>query len=434
MAKNKILAGIDVGSSKVTTIVASHSIESGRTNIVGLASLPSRGIRKSQIIDIEEATKAIIESLEAAERMAGFNLTSIYMSVSGVHIESQNSKGVVAVSDPEGEIVPEDVHRVIEAARAVSLSSSREIIHVIPRYFIVDSQEGIKDPVGMPGVRLEVDAHLVTGSSIAIRNLVKCGQEVGVDISGVVYSGLASAYSTLSPTDKELGSVLVDIGGGTTSIAVFVEGALSHSAVLPIGANNVTNDLAIGLRVSLKSAEAIKVFLSEYEINKKKETIIEKKKDKKDNDKLDLSRLNLDEGLKSVSYKTVVEGIIRPRLQEIFTMVGCEVEKSGLADNVPSGVVLCGGGAMTVGAAESCKRTLRLNVRIADKYDIGGLIDEINTPSMSCAVGLIKYGLDIDKSQGSVFNGFKSFSSITQNLPIKGAISKVVDLVKSILP
>src|SRR3989344_1573100 len=241
MAKGRILAGIDIGTSKVVTLIGSQA-ETGRVHIIGVAAVPSKGLRKSQIVDIEEATESITESVEAAERMAGYSISQAFVSIGGAHIESQNSKGVVAVAEPEGEITATDVDRVIEAARAVSLPSAREILHVIPRDFMVDSQAGIKDPVGMTGVRLETEAHLITASSTAIKNLVKCVNEIGVDVAGVVFSGLAASETTLSDTERELGVILLDIGGGSTSLSVFIDGALSYSSVIPIGARNITND------------------------------------------------------------------------------------------------------------------------------------------------------------------------------------------------
>ncbi len=253
MARDKILAGIDVGTSKVTTIITSTT-EEGALRVVGVATSSSKGLRKGQVVDIEEATQSVVESLEAAERMAGYSVSQAFVSVGGSHIASQNSHGIVAVAEPEKEITTSDIDRVVDAAKAVSLPSSREIIHVLPRGFTVDGQDGIKDPVGMTGVRLEVDTHLITAGSTARRNLEKCISEVGVDVLGFVFAGLASGEAILTETEKELGIILIDIGAGTTDICVYIEGALAYSSVLPIGAKNITNDIAIGLRESLESA------------------------------------------------------------------------------------------------------------------------------------------------------------------------------------
>ncbi len=448
MSKQKIIAGIDVGSSKTTTVIASLSnVEDLRAKIMGVSSVPSKGMRKGQIVDIEEATQSVVESVEAAERMAGYNLSKALISVSGPHISSQNSTGVVAVAEPEGEITIEDVKRVTEAARAISLPSSREIVHVLPRHFTVDGQVGIKDPIGMSGIRLEVETHIVTGSTTSIRNLTKCVSEVGVEIEGLVASGLAAAESVLSETEKELGVVLVEIGGGVTNIVVYVEGAPFYTSVLPIGAKNVTNDLAIGLRLSLDAAEKIKIALSRIEKKPAMPEIVESREDKdigsdkgetsredkKETDEINLADLGIAEETKAVSRKTLVEGIIKPRLNEIFTMVGLELKKSGAAGLTPSGVVICGGGSQTVGLVEAAKRTLSMPVRIGYPQDISGLIDDVSSPDFAVVTGLILYG---NRTEAKPSTGF-SLGRIGKNLPkirLKGVAGKAIDLIKSFLP
>lgn len=420
MNRVKIIAGIELGSSKITTLAA--QVTSDQTtyenliNIVGAASSESGGIKKGQIVNIEEATEAIISSVEAAERMAGYNLDRAFISIGGAHIHSQNSHGVVAVSDPSGEISNDDVARVIEAASAISLPQSREIIHVLPREFIVDGEAGAKDPVGMSGIRLEVDTHIITASNAAIKNLKKVVNEVGIKIEGLVFSGLAASDAALSATEKELGCVLIDIGGGTTSIAVFVEGALSYSSVIPIGAKNVTNDLAIGLRVSLESSEKIKVMLSDTQKSKKPES-----------DEVDLSGLDLPE-IKKISKKTLIEGIIKPRLNEIFGIVRIELEKEGLGGRIPSGAIITGGGAETAGCLESAKRTLSLPVRIGKPMGIGGLIDDIMTPAYATVAGLILYGARNISDE--------SLTSFTKKLklPTKGVVGKFINIIRDLLP
>jgi len=243
-------------------LISVPSQESSKINVIGVATVPSKGVRKGQIVNIEEAVEATIESVESAERMAGYNLDSAFISVGGAHVASRNSTGVVAVSSPDGEIHADDVERVIEAARAISLPASREIIHVVPREYIVDGESGVRDPVGMSGVRLEVDTHLITASSPALKNLTKTVAEVGIRVEEIVFNGYAASFSCLSSTEKELGCCLIDIGSGTTAIAAFVDGSLSYSGAIPIGSRNVTNDLAIGLRVSLETAEKVKIKLS----------------------------------------------------------------------------------------------------------------------------------------------------------------------------
>ncbi len=425
MAKDKIIVGIDIGSTKITTIIA--TIEEDLTpHIIGVSATDARGIRKGQVVDIDEAVASITQSLEAAERMAGYSVGTAFVSVDGTHIESQNSKGVVAVSSSEGEVSPEDVNRVIEAARAISLPSSREIIHVIPRYFVVDSQSGIKDPIGMNGVRLEVETNIVTGAATALRNIVKCTSQVGVDVQALVFSGLASTYSVLTDTEKELGVILVDFGGGTTDVCIFIDGAPAHCAVLPIGARNVTNDLAIGLRISLESAEKIKLALSKppqiaVEPDEKGEPV-----DKKEPDQLETSALGIEEDLRSVSKKTLTDGIIKPRLKEIINMVKLEIQKSTYAGLTPSGVVLTGGGSSTAGMVELAKHELGMPVRIGVPQGAKGLADEITSPAFATGMGLVKYGASFEQEDVRL--------PIVGRIEIKGIFTRGISLIKSILP
>ena len=422
MAKGKVIAGIDIGSAKIATVIANTSPEDETLQILGVASVPAPpdGIKKGQIVDIEKASGAVVASVEKAERMAGFALENVVVVINGGHIQGQNSHGVVAISSPEGEIEGNDVERVIDAARAISLPAGREVIHVLPREFIVDGERGIKDPVGMSGVRLEVEAHIVTASTTAIRNLTKCVSEVGARISGVVFSGFAAAASVLSDTERELGVVLIDLGAGTTSIAVFTDGALVHSRVLPIGSKNITNDLAIGLRTSLESAEKIKIALS-----------LPAKKDKEE-DEIDVSGLGVDDGERTVSKRTLSEGIIRPRLNEIWTMVGMELKATGLGGRTPAGVVITGGGALTVGAVESARRILALPVRVGIPTGISGLVDDVSTPAFAATVGAVTWAAQ----NVAPPSGFRigHFTRPFEGLPVKGVVGKVVEAIKGLLP
>lgn len=432
MNEGKIIVSIDVGTYKIITVIAKVD---EYVNVLGVSEVKSQGLRKGQIVDIEESVSAINSSLEAAERMAGYSASHIVANIGGSQIESMNSRGVVAVSSQNGEITPSDLARVIEAAQAVSLPSTKEIIHVLPRNYTVDGQEGIKDPVGMTGVRLEVDTHIITANSIAIRNLEKAFSEVGVDVDSFVFSGFASSQSVLSDTEKELGVVLVDIGAGTTDVSVFAEGSIAYSSVLAIGARHITNDLAIGLRISLESAEKIKLFLSKNQEETKKMLKPDGEDEKKKTvDEVDLSELDLPEELRKVSQKTLIEGIIRPRLNEIFTMVGLELKKSGFGGQTPAGIVITGGGALTVGVRDSAKRVLAMPVRIGAPQNLKGIIEEVQGPAYSTVIGLALCGVGSAESRPAPFG---------LNMPklpgIGGAgssktIKKVTDILKSFIP
>src|SRR3990167_9129882 len=361
-SKDAIVCGIDVGSSKIATVIATIG-EDDRINLIGVAASNSRGVKKGQVVDIEEAVTAINESIEGAERMAGCSISGAFVSMGGPQIESVNSHAVVAVAQPEGEIREGDILRVNDAAKAIALPSSREILHVIPRTFTVDGQEGIRDPIGMTGVRLETDTHIVTGATTSMRNLIKCVNSVQIDVQELVFSGMSSAMAVLTETEKELGVVVVDIGGETTDIVIFVDGAIAYSSVIPLGARHVTSDIAVGMRISLESAEKIKQWLSRP---LKAVTLPEGEKEpkRKDEDILDVKALGINEDVQKISRKTVTDSIIRPRLQEIFKFVGKEIKKSGFGAQIPSGLVLCGGGSMTIGALEQAKYILGFPARI----------------------------------------------------------------------
>lgn len=424
MAKDKVICGIDVGSSKVATLVASLS-EDGRVNLIGVSATPSKGVKKGQIVDIEAAVDAITESIESAERMAGYSVSQSFVNLGGPQIESINSHAVVAVAEPDGEIKASDIARVNDAARAIALPSSREILHVIPRTFTVDGQEGINDPVGMTGVRLETDTHIITGPTTAIRNLIKCVGMVGIDVRELVFSGVASAYSVLTETEKELGVILVDIGGETTDLVIFVDGAIAYSAVIPLGGRHVTSDIAVGLRISLESAEKIKHWLGRQP---KQPISTEDKDKKKEEDLIDIKSLGITEEVNKVSRKAVVDSIIRPRLQEIFKYVGKEIKKSGFGAQTPSGLVVCGGGSQTIGVLEQAKYILGFPARMGKIEGFVGLTDEVESPSFATAAGLILYGTK------SASEGQSSMPVLGSGLPIKQMTQKVTDLIKSFLP
>lgn len=427
MAKNRIVAAIELGSSKITTLISQVASDPAgletTVNVVGVSAVESKGIKKGQIVDIEEAVEATISSVEAAERMAGYNLDSAYVAIGGAHVHSQNSHGVVAISEPNGEISQDDVDRAIEAASAVSLPASREIIHVLPREFVVDGESGVRDAVGMSGIRLEVDTHIVSAASSALKNVKKAMAEVGVHIEDLVFSGLSSAEAVVSATEKELGCVLVDIGGGTTSIVAYTDGSISYSGVIPIGAKNVTNDLAIGLRVSLETAERIKLALSA-----KNPAARQGKNPLGETDEMDLETLGVTE-VRKISKKTLLEGIIRPRLNEIFTMVRIELEKAGVANRIPSGAIITGGGAETAGAIDSAKRMMSLPVRMGIPKNIEGLVDDIINTSFATSVGLLQYGAKQNPENN--LSGFRKKLKLPQ---ATGIFGKLIDSIRDLLP
>lgn len=425
MADSQIVVGVDIGSSKIATLIG--KVEEDTLNILGVSEVPSKGIRKGQIVDIEEAASSINASLDASERMAGYSVSRVFVSISGIHVESQNSKGIVAIAAPRGEIAETDVSRVLEAAGAVSLPSTATTIHVLPKTFTVDGEGGIKDPIGMTGVRLEVDTHIITANTTSVRNIERVfEQEAGVGMNALVFSGLASSLAVLTDTEKELGVVIADIGAGITNICVFVDGALAYSSVIPIGARHITNDLAIGLRISLESAEKIKLYLSQ-KYGKKAQG-----GDEESGDEIDLADLHLTEELKKVSKKTLIDGIIRPRLNELFTMLGIELKKSGFGTQTPAGLVITGGGARTVGAQEAAKRMLSMPVRVGVPSHLTGLIDDVENPSFATAVGLLTFGKNFTVSEsGGMFEGLFGM------IPGKAGgnvSSKVKKLLKNFIP
>ncbi|MDP3974478.1 MAG: cell division protein FtsA [bacterium] len=418
-----LICGIDVGSTKIATIVSIQPKDEEKLRVVGFDVTRSRGVKRGLIVDIDQVTEAVEESIEKAERMVGRKITSAYVSVGGPHISSMNSQGVVAVSDPQGEIIEEDVARVVEAARAVSLSSMKQIIEVIPRGFTVDGQEGIKNPIGMSGVRLEVETHIITASLTNLKNLDRCLSDLGIENNGFIFSGLASAQAVLTDTDRELGVVLVDIGGGKTDICLYQDGSLAYSSSISIGARHITNDIAVGLRVSLDSAEKIKIYLS-------KPPKIDKdlKELKNEND---LEALNLPESISSTSAKTVVDGIIGARLEEIFKLIGEEIEKSGYGQEIPAGLVITGGGAHTVGISDVGRKVLGLPLRVGKPENITGLIDEIIEPQFATTAGLILYGgkniIEVDK-------GMMKFNKIFKDFSLSSSMSKIKEIFKQFIP
>lgn len=436
MPKNRAIAAIDLGTEKICTLIAVQE-EGGELRVVGASSVQSQGIRKSQIVNLEETIVALTESVDAAERMAGFSITNAFVSVGGKHIESQNSRGVVAVAEPNGDITSLDVDRVIEAARAISLPSNREILHVLPTAYKVDSQEGIKDPVGMSGVRLEADTHIITGSTTVLKNIRKSIEHLGIQVTAFVFSGLAASYATLSETEKELGVAMIDIGEGSTSLCAFVEGSLVYSGVIPVGAMHLTKDIALGSRVSIPAAQKIKLALShlppESPSRLPNESREEARKRHKAEDQLDLQQLGLAEETRYLSRQTLIDGILAPRQREIFELIQKDLESQKLLSEIPAGLVLTGGGAETVGMPEMSRKVLNLSARIGRPQGLRGLIDEIETPMYSTPMGLLLYGRAQGhlSTQGSSNEGF---GSIFSNLKVSSAKELVQKLLKTFMP
>lgn len=416
MQNSKTISGIDIGTSKITTIIGQYQEAEDKFNVIAVSSIPAQGFRKGQIINIEQASNTITQSIESAERMAGFQINSASISLSAPHIESINSRGVIAISNQAGEINQEDIDRVVEAAKAITIPPGKEIIHIIPIKYTVDGQEGVVDPIGMNGIRLEVEAHIILASSPSLKNLKKCLEDVGIKIQELVFSGLTAAKATLTETEKELGVALVDLGGSITTIIIFNEGSPIFSSVIPIGANNVTNDLAIGLRFSLENAEKIKTKLGK---------II---KDKSFQDEIEVSNFDIESEDKNrkLSIQTAINGIIKPRLEEIFNLVYSQIEEANLQSIIPAGIVLTGGGAQTVNVKEVCEKIIPLPFRIASPPKVGGIVDDIVNPAYTSIIGLLMFSRENNPK----------FSSTNKKIKInfESLIGKFKKLIKPILP
>ncbi|HXV48840.1 MAG TPA: cell division protein FtsA [Candidatus Binatia bacterium] len=374
--KNSIVVGLDIGTSKVCAIVGEmteHGVE-----IIGLGSHPSQGLRKGVVINIESTVNSIKKAVEEAGLMAGCEIHTVFTGISGGHIKAFNSHGIVAVKNKE--VAQRDLERVIDAAKAVAIPMDREVLHVLPQDYIIDEQDGIKDPLGMSGVRLEAKVHIITGSVTAAQNIVKCCNRTGLNVAEIVLAPLAAAEAVLSDEERELGVMLVDMGGGTTDIAVYHDGTLKHTAVLGIGGNHVTNDIAAGLRTPFNDAERIK---RRYGFAKARMATAE--------ERVEVPSVG-GKGAGTVSRQILCE-IIEPRLDEIFELIQREVAKSGYEGSLASGVVITGGSMLLPGAVEVAERTFGLPVRLGVPAHVGGLVDVIDSPAYSAGVGLVLHGM-----------------------------------------
>lgn len=390
MPQQHYLIGLDLGSANVRVVVGKIDQESRIPSIIGVSETASAGIRKGVLVDIDEAVSTISSALEKVERMTGLAINHATVAIGGAHISSVESHGVIAVSRADGEITENDIIRVIDASQAISIPQNREIIHVIPKNFTVDGQSGIKDPLGMTGIRLEVDTVIVQAAVPFIKNLTKAITQAGLEIDDIVLAPLAAAQSALTKRQKELGVVLIDMGGGTTGIVVFEEGELIHIAIIPVGSGHITNDVAIGLRTSIETAETVKINYSHAiprEINR--------------NDEIDLSEIDSSEEDK-VSRHHLAE-ITEARLEEIFELVNKELRKINRDGQLPAGAVLTGAGAKMSGVIELAKKHLRLPIQIGIPTNVTTIIDRVEDPAFATAVGLLLWATeysDLPKGSG----------------------------------
>ncbi|NJD92169.1 MAG: cell division protein FtsA [Geobacter sp.] len=373
--RDNLIVGLDIGTTKICAIVGALT-EDG-IDIVGIGSSPSRGLRKGVVINIDSTVQSIRKAIEEAELMAGCEIKSVFAGIAGGHIKGINSQGVIAIKNRE--VSSEDVKRVIEAAKAIAIPMDREVIHILPQEFIIDDQDGIREPLGMSGVRLEAKVHIVTGAAASAQNIVKSCNRGGLDVADIVLEQLASSEAVLSPEEKELGVALVDIGGGTTDIAIFVDGAIKHTSVLSLGGHQITNDIAVGLRTPMAEAEKIK-----HKYGCCLSSIVGK------DETIEVPSVG---GRKPrILSRQLLAEILEPRVEEIFTLVNREIVKSGFEDVIASGVVITGGSTILEGMVELAEQIFNLPVRRGVPQNIGGLVDVVNSPVYATGVGLVIYG------------------------------------------
>lgn len=412
MAKDILLTGLDIGSNMIRVAVGQKNPNDGSLQILAAAESPSDGISKGSVTSIENAVTSISTALERAERMSGIPVERAFIGISGTHITSQDSHGVVAVAKADGEIREDDVDRVIEAAQTVATPPNYETLHVIPRSFTVDNQSGIKDPVGMTGLRLEVDVQIIQSLSSQVKNLTKCIYRTGINIEDLVLGILASAEACVTKRQRELGVALVNIGASTTSLVVFEEGDVLHTKILPIGSNHITSDIAIGLRTSIDVAEQVKIEFGSAlpdEVNKRD----------------DINLAELEGGEAAVVSRRHVAEIIEARTEEMFSMIDKELQHIDRSGRLPAGVILTGGGAKLPGLVEVAKREFRLPSSVGLPLNVTSAIDKIHEPTFTTAIGLVAWGAGLDERSG--FSGVRLSS-------VKDMTGKVRDWFKSFIP
>ncbi|MEJ2114786.1 MAG: cell division protein FtsA [Gammaproteobacteria bacterium] len=374
--EKSMIVGLDIGTSKITAIVGEIN-EENQLEIIGIGSHPSRGLKKGVVVNIESTVQSIQRCVEEAELMAGCQIHSVYAGIAGSHIRSMNSHGIVAIKDRE--VSTSDVERVIDAARAVAIPADQRVLHVMPQEFVIDQQEGIREPVGMSGVRLEAKVHLVTGAESAAQNIVKCVRRCGLEVDDIILEQLASSYSVLTDDEKELGICLVDIGGGTTDVAVFTEGAIKHTAVIPIAGDQVTNDIAVAMRTPTQYAEEIKI---KYACALRQLA--------NPDDTIEVPSVG-DREPRRLSRQTLAE-VVEPRYEELLSLVHAELRRSGFEDLVAAGVVLTGGSSKMEGVVDLAEEVFHMPVRLGLPQHITGLVDVVRNPIHATGVGLLLFG------------------------------------------
>ena len=381
MPKNNYIVGLDIGTKKTAAIIGEIT-EDKKIEIIGIGTTDSRGLRKGVVVNLEATVDAIKKAQEEAELMAGVEIDSAFVGISGAHIKSFNSRGVIAVSGKNKEINPEDIERVIDQSKAVSIPPDREIIHIIPQEFVVDEQDGIKDPLGMSGIKLEVNVHIVTSATTSVQNLKTCVERAGIEIERIVLNQIAASSSTLTHDEMELGVGMIDMGGGTTEVAIFERGSLWYTSIIPIGGDNFTNDIAVGLRTPIPEAERIK---------KKFGCVSSPPMD--DEDTIEVPSVGRGKKPRILSRQLLAD-IIQPRAEEIFRLVDNDIKRMGYEKSLNSGIVITGGTALLEGLEEVAEEIFDLPVRRGDPSGIGGLAERVNTPDYAASVGLILFGYD----------------------------------------
>jgi len=397
--KDAVVVGLDIGTTKICAVVG--QINEGQVDIIGLGTYPSKGLRKGVVVNIDSTVQSIKKAIEEAELMAGCQITSVYAGIAGGHIKGINSHGVIAVKNRE--ITSNDVKRVIDAASAVAIPMDREVIHIIPQEFIVDEQDGIRDPVGITGIRLEGRVHIVTGAITSAQNIIKCANRAGLDVNDIVLEQLGSSEAVLMPEEKELGVAIIDLGGGTTDLVIFSDGAIKHTAVVALAGNHITNDISMGLRTPLEEAEKIKkrYGCALVSMVQKDETI-------------EVPSVG-GRNPRVLSRQTLAE-IVEPRVEEILTLVHHEVMKTGYANLIASGIILTGGTAVLEGLPELAEQIFNLPVRRGTPIGIGGLVDLVNSPMYATGVGLVLYGSKHETQSRFKIGEANIFSKVTHRM------------------